>query len=327
MRLAALLVLIAALSTGCSRDWSQWCDSTAKGRGTNAAEVCIRGGSFHMGHDPLEKPEKTAGFVQMPANDWAPRHAVTLRPYFIDKFEVTWGRYRKCVAAGICSRQGIDRIPETRSALDNPSMDELPVDNATWDDALTFCLWDGKRLPTEAEWEHAARQDDDSDFPWGKPTSAPPVTANRRAYVGSMHPNAVGTDAQDVSRAGVHDLYGSVDEWVADFYDPDSYQNAPDEQPTGPKQPVFVQRLHPYRGSNFVISNCDRVVRGAGNLINAGDGWRATSTATPSWVRGHRAPGAGAGFRCARDGSQDSRQKVSNYRPITWTHARNRGRP
>ena len=131
-----------------------------------------------------------------------PEHRVSLDAYWIDLTEVTQAQYARCVSEGVC--QPIERI------ADEWIGDEYPIMNVRWTDANTYCSWAGKRLPSEAEWEKAARGGDARLYPWG----------NDSLDYG-FYPNRIqktGNDPQDVSPYGVRDMAGNVSEWVNDFY-------------------------------------------------------------------------------------------------------------
>jgi formylglycine-generating enzyme required for sulfatase activity len=153
------------------------------------------------------------------ADDERPVKVRTLRAFRIDRTEVTRGRYARCVAARRCPALAIDLTNEP----------ELPVTNVNWYEARAFCAFARGRLPTEDEWEKAARGSDGREFPWG------PSLDCERANWGNFEnegpcagknpgkPVAVGSYPQGASPAGALDMAGNVWEWVADRYnrDPD----------------------------------------------------------------------------------------------------------
>jgi formylglycine-generating enzyme required for sulfatase activity len=178
-----------------------------------AGMVVIAGGTFNMGAN---------------AGDAAPVHSVTLSPYFIDQFEVTNARYRACVEAGQCSppaRRSSDTRPGyfTEAAFDN-----YPMLNVTWDQAQAFCRSEGRRLPTEAEWEYAATGGDGRLYPWGNDFDPARVPVRDNDTV------AAGFYSGGASPFQVFDLAGNALEWVADWYDPNFYAVSPAENPAGP---------------------------------------------------------------------------------------------
>jgi formylglycine-generating enzyme required for sulfatase activity len=159
--------------------------------------------------------------------DEYPYHKVTLSPYKIDKTEVTQARYQSCVEAGECSPSGTD--PDCR--WDPATRGDHPVVCVNWDQARKFCDWDGKRLPTEAEWELAARGEYGRIYPWGNTKPSCDL-----ATYGSCaeHSLPVGSIPDGASPAGALDMAGNVYEWVHDWYDPDYYANSPSLNPQGP---------------------------------------------------------------------------------------------
>ncbi len=156
--------------------------------------------------------------------DELPQRKVYLDSYLIGKTEVTNKQYLQCIKAGIC---------RTVTSLEFIELDQesYPVTSVDWEDASAFCQWYGYRLPTEAEWEKAARGEDGRIFPWGDQTPDCEWTTFRGCTPGTV---PVGQYEENASPYGVLDMAGNVWEWVADWYAPDYYENAPDENPSGP---------------------------------------------------------------------------------------------
>jgi formylglycine-generating enzyme required for sulfatase activity len=236
---------------------------------SNAVDVCIAGGQFEMG--------TSADNLGGTFSDHSPPHAVTLSAYFIDAYEVTVGRYGACVAADACEAPASTGAGCTYKLLSSPS-GALPVDCVTYSAAASFCLWDGnRRLPTEAEWERAARGSSSNNYPWGDGFScSQAVTAATTTCLNfsPQQPATVGSMPTGKSAEGVYDLVGNVAEWVSDWAG--SYPNSSVTNPTGPA--VGTQR----------------VVRG-------GD-WVTPANQTFAYLRRSSMPAnAGTlGFRCAR---------------------------
>ena len=219
----------------------------------------IPAGTFNMGSDAGQADER-------------PVHAVTLRPFFLDVFEVTNARYRACVEAGQCQAQA-NRNSFTRASYATlPEYDNFPAVQVTWDQAVAFCAFEGKRLPTEAEWEYAARGGADQRYPWGNDFDPARVPARVQDTV------AVGT-LDNASAFGVFDLPGNVNEWVADFYSRTYYAESPAENPAGPAD--GSRRV--FRGGSF--GNADGSFYTASRRYNQAPGFRD----------------ADIGFRCAQD--------------------------
>jgi len=172
--------------------------------------VLIPAGPFTMGSDSGDSDEQ-------------PVHEVTLDPFYIDQYEVTNARYADCVAAGVC------KLPGCATAYDNPDKVNHPVVCVNWEQANTYCEWRGGRLPTEAEWEKAARSDDQRTYPWGENITC--QLANYGGCEGDTTP--VGSYPDGVNPYGVYDMAGNVWEWVADWYDATYYATAPSLNPQG----------------------------------------------------------------------------------------------
>jgi len=156
--------------------------------------------------------------------DEHPRRTIELSAFAIDKTEVTQADYAKCVTAGTCSA-----ITCSRNAAQG---DTKPVVCATWQQAKTFCGWVGKRLPTEAEWEKAARGTDGRLYPWGN--DAPTCDHARYYGCGKGEPDDVGSHPKGASPYGALDMAGNVWEWVEDWHDDGYYASCPAKDPPGP---------------------------------------------------------------------------------------------
>jgi formylglycine-generating enzyme required for sulfatase activity len=238
------------------------CLALGLGRAAAAQEmVSVPAGTFTMGSargDPDERPE----------------HPVQLGGYRIDRYEVTQAQYERCVRAGACRRA------KQYAGSVGPT---LPAVGVTWDDATRFCAWAGKRLPSEAEWEKAARGTDGRLFPWGN--RAPDCSLAAYALGGEKYCRGAGgtAPAADYAAAtspyGVLQMAGNVFSWVADWHDRDYYAVSPERNPTGP----VIGKHRVVRGGSWFSPAVD--LRSAiRNLLPSGAqfnylGFRCVSTA------------------------------------------------
>jgi formylglycine-generating enzyme required for sulfatase activity len=183
-----------------------------------APMVMIPAGEFWMGRDGTEALE-----------DERPRHNVWLDAYSMDIYEVTTARYAKFLSA--TGRA----LPLFWDQVDLNAHRDRPVIGVSWEDAYAYCRWAGKRLPTEAEWEKAARGTDERPYPWGNQTPTPNLAnfalGARFSYGQVLMP--VDRYVKGRSPYGLYNLAGNVWEWVQDWYEGDYYEHSPGRNPAG----------------------------------------------------------------------------------------------
>jgi formylglycine-generating enzyme required for sulfatase activity len=191
--------------------------------------VYVPAGSFEMGRTD------GAGFEQ-------PVHTVTLEGYWIDRTEVTNLQYLHCVAAGACTPPSRSDSLTRDTYYGDRTYANYPVISLDWQQAADYCEWAGARLPTEAEWEHAARGPEGHVYPWGDTfdgtrlnycdASCPLRHSDSAFDDGHADTAPVGSFPTGASWCGALDLAGNIAEWVADFVNP--YPSEDVVNPTGP---------------------------------------------------------------------------------------------
>ena len=267
--------LVLLILSSCSRTTSDSNESDM---------VFVPAGTFIMGNS------SKAAF-----GNRTPAHEIFLDAYYIDKYEVTFKEYEAFIQAGGYEKKkywldegwqfiqqyqikgflvlGQDRVHLLNHELYNTP--NQPIIGISWYEANAYCRWVDKRLPTEAEWEKAARGQKGFLYPWGNEMNFENVSyriTNGRRTV------PVGSFPTGASLYGVMDMAGNVWEWCSDWYDGAYYAKSPSKNPQGPK------------------SGAHRVLRGGG--------WRSTRLQLQSTYRYHDAPtyrGFNVGFRCAKN--------------------------
>jgi formylglycine-generating enzyme required for sulfatase activity len=220
--------------------------------------VLIPAGEFNMGKNSTAP------------TDWQPEHRVKVNSFYMDKCEVTNQEYHNFCMATKNPLPQFWSMKEFKSGLDFP---HYPVVGVSYSDAEKYAKWSGKRLPTEAEWEYAARGGlSDKNYPLGDQTDSTRINYGRKykgiLEVGSFPPNGY----------GLYDITGNVWEWISDFYGSDYYASSPSENPKGPERGRF------------------KVIRGGS--------WHSGAMCVQTFYRNGLSPSwvdFAVGFRCVKD--------------------------
>ena len=244
------------------------------------ALVYVPAGEFQMGSTDVQVDEAFARckqFNELCLRRWfeheQPVHTVVLDGFWIDRTEVTNGQYQRCVQAGECDPPGEDSSWIRDSYYGNSAYDNYPVIYVTWHQAADYCSWADGRLPTEAEWEYAARGPESLECPWGDEFDGTCLNycdancrdpgADHTADDGYEDTAPAGSYPDGASWCGALDMAGNVLEWVADWYG--EYPSERQENPTGPASglgrvgrggswfdaPVFVRGAFRYYLDSF----------------------------------------------------------------------------
>jgi formylglycine-generating enzyme required for sulfatase activity len=232
---------------------------TVAGPHQEQSMVLVPAGEFTMGSSTGDLDER-------------PVRQVYVDAFYIDKHQMSVGKY------GTFLEATFHEAPEDWDVMNKPVHQKRPVINVHWVDADAYCKWAGKRLPTEAEWEKAARGTDGRIYPWGNelPTD---FHANMKKEIWNNHVvlTPVGMFEGGKSPYGIYDMAGNVWEWVGDWYSPDYYKTGPLRNPPGPSTGEY------------------KVIRGGS--------WGSSPKDLRSADRESRLPsfgGLGTGFRCAK---------------------------
>lgn len=231
--------------------------------------VYVPAGEFWMGSADADRNAQ---------NDERPQHIVYLDAFWIDRTEVTNAQYKKCVSVVVCRPSDLAGDP-------NFNNDLQPVVGVNWNDAKTYCEWAGEQLPTEAQWEKAARGTDGRTYPWGdQAATCDYAVMDDGSGNGCGQGNKawpVGSKPQGASPYGALDMAGNVWEWVADWYEEEYYRISPAQNPVGPADGSWKGgRSGSWGFAGFSVRTADRYALAPSDI----HGW--------------------VGFRCVYSGSE-----------------------
>ena len=268
---------------------------TARGATEPMPEMLqVPGGTFTMGADGVGEADEQ------------PAHPVTIKTFWLDRTEVTNAAYLECVQAGKCATYRDDVARRFGAGPEAGFRDaQQPVVGVSFVDASHYCEFRGKRLPHEAEWERAARGDDNRTFAWGNAKPTPDLACyGRKPGAKGATTSTVGSHPSGAGPYGHLDLTGNVWEWTADLYDPFAYRRPGAAQgiPGSCSEILETQnqlrrnKQQGFTGHNPIPSVCERTLRGgafnydaaglrASNRVHHPETWRMLV----------------AGFRCAKD--------------------------
>ena len=226
--------------------------------------ILIPAGEFQMGTNATDNTDDNqATNTPLSNNDARPQHVATTKAFYIDKTEVTNAQYKK-----FCDATGYAPPPHWKGGRFPEAQGDFPVVRVNWYEATAFARWAGKRLPTEAEWEHAARGTDARSYPWGNDWSTEKVVHD------DSGPASVGSKPAGASPFGVLDMAGNAAEWTSSWFD--AYPNSPTKQPDFGRT-LKVVRGGPWYGGNNLNLTYYRLV--------------GRPSSRNMWI----------GFRCAKD--------------------------
>ena len=259
------------------------CDAEMEGSGFKAGTLDCSNGVCEVEAGPFWRGSGEG------LRDECPAAEVTLSAFAIDATEVTRGDYASCASLGVC--EAMPQHCEDLLASLSEAPDNHPAICVTWSQAATYCAFRDGRLPTEAEWEKAARGSEGATWSWG---STPPSCQEANFRFVSWYCEesvvAVGTYPESRSAYGLYDTVGNAWEWVGDYYDAGYYEDSPESDPQGPEDDCRS-------AVGEEAGTCtDRVMRGGA--------FNTTEATTRGPARSFEDPGIydiNMGFRCAYD--------------------------
>jgi formylglycine-generating enzyme required for sulfatase activity len=240
-----------------------------------------------MALEPVEEKPLPGDMIVIPAGEFTmgsdrdphrlnlaePAHKVDLPEYEIDVYEVTNAQFARFQIESDYEAEG-----DWRSYY-KIGREDYPVANVTWNDAMAYCEWAGKRVPTEAEWEKAARGNEELSYPWGEVFDWRKANTNEHGVRDTME---VGSMPEDISPYEVYDMMGNVQEWTADELTP-----YPESEAVDPS--VFTKNLIVVRGGSYAM-------KGESMFL-------FSRTASPAMAQ------YGYGFRCVRGGGSEGEEE------------------
>lgn len=205
--------------------------------------ILIPGGEFEMGFNPSALYDyERANFLFEARPQYRPAHQVTVSQFYLDQYEVSNEQYRSCVFANACKVPEMNGIRGIKDYYNKSEYKNYPVVGVTWEMAKSFCEWRGSRLPTEAEWERAAKGENNSAYPWNGNSQNCRIANYLNC---ANHPVAVDSFPEGVNSYGIYNLAGNVAEWTSSLFLPYPY-NASDG-----REDMTIQGERSVRGGSW----------------------------------------------------------------------------
>ena len=269
--------------------------------------ILINAGGFVRGMDKVPAKKSLQKSNKLPVSkeafeDESPARMIYLSSYYIDQYEVSNTEYKKFMRA-------TDHAAPAYWDHRQLNIPNHPVTGVNWYDANAYCRWNKKRLPTEAEWEKAARGPAGSLYPWGNTIDLEKANFSKGNTGKKLVTTPIDSYPEGKSYYGAYNMAGNVFEWVQDWYDPNYYKNLTNVRNV--KGPELGMELG-------VSGKYDEKIKYGSKKVIRGGSWFAPAQSITTTHRFWNDPmnnsyGVGLGMRCARDIKENSRMLARSY--------------